>query len=59
MFMFPLIVICLGIILIIFGITEFVKSDTNNAPGQLTIDMKWLAPVMVGILCVSYGLSSI
>ena len=57
--MFLLIVISLGIILIIFGITEFVKSDTDNAPGQLTIDIKWLAPVMVGILCVSYGLSSI
>lgn len=57
--MFPLIVISLGIILIIFGITEFVKNGTDNIPGQLTIDIKWLAPIIVGILSVSYGLSSI
>lgn len=57
--MFPLIVISLGIILIIFGITEFVKNATDNIPGQLTIDIKLLAPVIVGILSVSYGLSSI
>lgn len=57
--MFSLIVISLGIIFIIFGIIEFVKNATDNIPGQLTIDIKSLAPVIVGILSVSYGLSSI
>lgn len=57
--MFKLIVISLGIILIIFGIIEFVKNTTDNIPGQLTIDIKSLAPVIVGILSVNYGLSSI
>ncbi len=57
--MFPLIVISLGIILIILGTTGFVKNATDDIPGQLTIDIKWLAPIIVGILSVSYGLSSI